>query len=531
MLSPPSLVNPRILSGFALLLVAAGCSCDPSSTRTTGSTSTKTPVYHPKIAAVDDVWKSEIDALRHEQFIVELWDRLRASSKPLLELANLQFESVRIATLQPDSKSGIGIQRFIAHNSRTLVPTEFSALIKTLYDRGYRLHQSEWHHSEFQNDDQVPVSTFSFALDITRDVPEQRIVLRGNLIIEWRSTPNGESPEPRSIDATNVEALVHQGAQPFRLAASLEAKQIGATDFLAAYDLDGDGLSEILFGNRLFRNKGRGEFRAEQLARFRSAPLQSAALADFNGDGRVDLFCADPSSHPTLYLADNSGRFSEQPIVIRAASIREFSTSISAGDIDSDGDIDVWLTQYRRPYVGGQMPTPYYDANDGYPSYLLANDGSGHFSEVTADAGLDPKRNRRTYSSSLVDFDEDGDLDLLVVSDFAGIDLYRNDGEGRFQDVTLEMLEQRHTFGMSHVVADFNSDARLDFYVCGMGSTTARRLESMQAGPENQKTAMRQAMGYGNRMLLSVGNHFKEPTFRNQVARTGWSWGCGAVRL
>jgi len=45
--------------------------------------------------------------------------------------------------------------------------------------------------------------------------------------------------------------------------------------------------------------------------------------------------------------------------------------SLDVCDVDGDSDLDVWLGQYKNPYDGGQMPTPYYDANDGNPAYLL----------------------------------------------------------------------------------------------------------------------------------------------------------------
>ena len=69
------------------------------------------------------------------------------------------------------------------------------------------------------------------------------------------------------------------------------------------------------------------------------------------------------------------------------------------------------VAQYLPPYAHGQMPTPYYDANDGPPLYLLRNRGDGHFDDVTAGSGLEAKRGRRVFAASLVDLDEDGHLD------------------------------------------------------------------------------------------------------------------------
>jgi hypothetical protein len=176
------------------------------------------------------------------------------------------------------------------------------------------------------------------------------------------------------------------------------------------------------------------------------------------------------------------------------------------------------------------MPSPYYDANDGYPSYLLLNDGQGNFSFETAAAGLEAKRFRRTYASSFVDLDDDNDLDLLVISDFSGIDLYHNDGHGHFTDANDTLRADRHLFGMSASFADYDLDGRLDFFVAGMASTTARRLEAMGLGRAERPTMqkMRMRMAFGNRMYLARDDGWHEPGFRSQVARTGWTWGTTA---
>ena len=61
--------------------------------------------------------------------------------------------------------------------------------------------------------------------------------------------------------------------------------------------------------------------------------------------------------------------------------------------------------------------------------------------DATEEAGLTAKRNRRTYAASFVDLDEDHDLDLVVSADFAGTDVYLNDGTGHFTDKTQTMLD------------------------------------------------------------------------------------------
>jgi hypothetical protein len=85
---------------------------------------------------------------------------------------------------------------------------------------------------------------------------------------------------------------------------------------------------------------------------------------------------------------------------------------------------------------------------------------------------------------------------------------------------------------MSHTVADFNTDGRLDLYVAGMASTTASRLAKMGLGREGfeQYQEMRTVIAYGNRMYLGgADGKMVQPDFRDQVNRCGWSWGCGAL--
>jgi hypothetical protein len=254
---------------------------------------------------------------------------------------------------------------------------------------------------------------------------------------------------------------------------------------------------------------------------------EAGVLADVTMDGHMDFISVDKQGRVLVYEGTAEGTFPQEPNFAAPGVSAPDTLAISAGDVDGDRDLDLWLTQYKPSYLEGQMPTPYYDANDGQPAFLLINDGSGKFTDGTVAAGLSDRRNRRTYSSSLFDYDQDGDQDLMVVSDYAGVDLYQNQGNGKFTDRTRELLPERHLFGMAHTFADFNRDGLIDIYAIGMSSTTARRLDRLGLGRDDQPDVhqMRAAMGYGNRMYLWNGQRFETPDFAAQVARTGWSWG------
>ena len=123
------------------------------------------------------------------------------------------------------------------------------------------------------------------------------------------------------------------------------------------------------------------------------------------------------------------------------------------------------------------------------------------------------------------DKDNDGDPDLVVVSDFYGVDVHLNDGKGHFRDITAGAIDNPRLFGMSHVFADFNADGRCDLYVTGMASTTARRLEAMGAAPAEfpEHNRMRMEMAYGNRIYLGQGGgRFRQPDWGASLAMRGW---------
>lgn len=248
--------------------------------------------------------------------------------------------------------------------------------------------------------------------------------------------------------------------------------------------------------------------------------VKAIVRADLDGNGTTELVVADASG------VQVRGRDGWRQAWVAPAKLRH-PQSITAGDIDGDGDLDLWVTQYRLPFVNGQFPTPYYDANDGFPSYLLRNDGT-QWLDITEVSGLASKRYRRTYSASWLDLDGDGDLDLVNVSDFAGLDFYRNDGRGHFTDMTSGLGLTRHAFGMAHVVWDANHDALPDLLMVGMDSPVASQLDALGLGRSEfpGHTVHRGAMTYGNRLFVGSRSRGMELSpLSEDLRRAGWAWG------
>jgi hypothetical protein len=490
----------------------------------------------------ETVWAKELQAQRHEGVFVKLWDDLRKNSDRFAVLKGFRFESLTLGELTESEtiEDGVELSR-LSGPGKTISYQEYQSLLDGLRDQGVRIVQTEWHHAAFDAaHDEASRSTFSVLIHASDSDGTHRYQVEGKLKVLWKSSADGSaSPEIETLEATDVTVKERTGPAVFQ-EGMVERFSTAAVEYpgsLIAYDLNGDGRSEIILPslNRIYWNRGGGKFDEGDLFSHPPSFAVNAVLGDFSGDGAVDLLLTNDVPEEKdlrllLYRGDAKGGFpfeAMDPLTTPLAEVQG-ACAFAVGDVDGDGDLDVWMGQYKQPYIGGQMPSPYFDANDGLPSYLLLNKGDGRFIDATESAGLAKKRFRRTYANSFFDLDDDGDLDLIVVSDFAGVDAYLNDGRGRFSDVTNTAVDEKTNFGMALAIADFNLDSELDFFVTGMSSTTARRLEHMELGRKEMAAVdqMRMKMGYGNRMYIREGpGRYRQPRFNDQVARSGWSWG------
>jgi len=493
------------------------------------------------------VWADEAAAQRYERYFVSLWDDLRAAGDKYAVLDAAVFAGLTIPPAQVVylARDG-GRTRQPLGPGLTFDHGQFRRFLARMKDQGFVLEQTEWHHDDFRAPGDGPArSTVTMVLHATNPRQETRYQITGTLQVEWSPATDGEGNHvPALIGITDLEILQAKGPPVFQPRFTVSLDHESPMDDILVYDLNGDGLSDFVYpsSNLAFINEGDFSFRKQQFCAEPPQVIFESVLADFTGDGRPDFLCAgvtpikltlETRMRLFLYAGDGSGRFDAPPVRLGPRDLQfEAPDCFAVGDVDGDGDLDVWVAQYMAPYLRGRFPSPYYDANDGYPSYLLLNDGTGNMADATEAAGLAPKRFRRTFRSSLVDLDDDGDLDLVVVSDFAGIDVHFNDGTGHFTDVTASLIDDPSSFGMSHTFADFDADGRLDVYVTGMASTTARRLDRMDLGREemSEVQAMRARIGYGNRMYLGGDDgRYRQPPFADDVGRSGWSWGCTSL--
>ncbi|MEO8426069.1 MAG: CRTAC1 family protein, partial [Verrucomicrobiota bacterium] len=493
-----------------------------------------------ELEAEHTVWAEEMDAQRHEDVFLALWDTLNHELEPLTVLGEFGFESLWIGGTNSVQELQHGIRRITFWDAAPETPAkhlntaEWRTAMEAWRAEGWRLGRTSWRETRFlpATSQRAAKSVIGATAQLVNESLGKRAILRGNLEVEWKSAGDGAAaPVPRILAVRRLELLVRSGTPPFTESFTAELTPAAGSIFadpLLLHDLDGDGHSEILAvgANKLFRNV-QGTFRPEPLAALPAGRVFAALVADFTSDSHPDLLVAG-SDGLVMFENNGPGRFPGAGRLVWPASAKlKHSQVITAGDIDGDGDLDLWLAQYKLPYQGGQFPTPYFDANDGFPAYLLRNDGTAGFTDITDESGLAAKRWRRTYSASFVDLDGDGDLDLVNVSDFAGVDVFLNDGHGRFTDATDGLGGTRHLFGMAHALGDLNGDGQVDLFAIGMDSPTAARLTALGVSRPGfpQDAAKRAAMTYGNRLFLGGTSGLQLAPFADQLAHAGWAWG------
>ena len=291
--------------------------------------------------------------------------------------------------------------------------------------------------------------------------------------------------------------------------------QLGGLNVVAAdYDNDGDVDLLVLRGawleedglvrNSLLQNDGKGRFTDVTVAAGLGAharPTQSATWGDFDNDGDLDLFIGNESraeytnselgDYPCeFYRNDGDGSFTETTAQSGLHNDR-FCKGATAGDYDNDGDLDLYVSNVGK-------------------NRLYRNDGGLRFTDVAPALGVTGPEGY-SFASWFFDFDNDGWLDLFVagfkatpadlLADYRGQShsasfpkLYRNLGDGRFEDIAASAGLQRVFLPMGANFGDIDNDGWLDIYLA--------------TGDPNYETLM------PNAMLRNVGGRsFKDVTF------------------
>ena len=336
---------------------------------------------------------------------------------------------------------------------------------------------------------------------------------------------------------------------------------------VAIGDVDGDQLPDLFFSsgprkNRLYLQ----EKTDDDSLRFKDATdsagvdgseawSSGAVMVDIDGDGDLDLYVCNYDTANHLFVNDGQGRF-EEKAAEHGLAIRDASMFPAFADYDNDGDLDCYLLTHRfyreggmpdeSPVMagppGGARVKPAYERyyrlvrqtrsgatvrTYGREDYLLRNDGSGRFEDVTRQAGIEG--DGLGLSATWCDMNRDGWIDLYVANDWDEPDrLYANKGDGTFQEVSAGTVPHTTWFSMGSDAADLNNDGHLDLFVVDMmpdthymqkttmGAMNVARLNRV-AGPPPQ--LMRNAL-----FINSGTSWFREAAYLAGLADSGWSW-------
>ncbi|KAB2674967.1 MAG: CRTAC1 family protein [Verrucomicrobia bacterium] len=465
-------------------------------------------------------WAPELHAERFEDALVAFWDSLNASGHAWDTFAaqvpdTLVFPAETAAP--PDGFADLGAPQ----RGRRLDAAGIRSWIATLRDAGWQARRSRWELRA--HDAGANRSLVRFEILATNPAATERAQIRGEARVTW-SGP--DSPRPRSVAIERLEAWGLAGPTRFSVEATLDLPMpphTGFADPLLAIGR-GDGTAEVIAvgADLRYHRDGAGRWSSRPLADLPPERLWAAAVADWDDDGQDDLILAGHDGVRVLRGPEFDGP--GQPVWTAPRGLLHPQV-IAVGDYDGDGRPDLWVGQYKLPYQGGQFPTPYHDANDGFPSYLLHREGPSVLRDATEESGLGARR-RRVYAGSFVDIDGDGDLDLLTTSDFAGLDVFENDGHGHFRERTAGLGDARMAFGMAHVSGDFDGDGLTDVFMAGMGSTVAARLESLGLGEPGDADGRRwrAAMTSGNRVFAGTREGLRAAGWARGLADAGWAW-------
>jgi len=267
------------------------------------------------------------------------------------------------------------------------------------------------------------------------------------------------------------------------------------TGGVALFDFDNDGHLDVYLVNgatyeslagkepppraSLFRNKGDGTF-TDVTAKGGVANERfgfGVAVADFNGDGWSDLYVTNFGAN-RLYRNNGDGTFTD--VAEKAGvTVGVWSSAAAFADYDRDGHVDLFVAGYvkdpPRPGTPGEKlvcPVSFCGPMGlpGERDFLFHNNGDGTFTEVSQRAGVSDSAGLYGLAAAWLDVNNDGWVDLLVANDSVPNYLYRNRGDGTFEDASLLSgfalnEDGRAQASMGIAAGDYNHDGWVDLYL------------------------------------------------------------------
>jgi hypothetical protein len=266
----------------------------------------------------------------------------------------------------------------------------------------------------------------------------------------------------------DYDDISREGLMPHNLSAEGPALAVG--------DINRNGLDDLFIGGAsgqaamLFSQRNNGTFTQVNVSILKNDCLSEdvdAAFFDADGDGDSDLYIVRGGNHVAQgdqLLADrlliNNGKGEFSPCMKGSLPDMAYNGScVRPADYDGDGDLDLFVGSRSLPGSYGLSPR----------QFLLENDGAGTFMDVTDHRTKDLKNAGMVTDATWLDYEQDGDSDLVLVGEWMKVTLYRND-DGYLTDITGEAgLGETSGWWNCIKVSDVDGDGDLDLVGGNLG--------------------------------------------------------------
>jgi len=266
---------------------------------------------------------------------------------------------------------------------------------------------------------------------------------------------------------------------------------------LDIYVTNGPGSENSLYSSQLQES---GEVTYIDVARHAGVALASedstgVCYGDTDNDGDQDLMVLTLGGANHLFENLGDGTFADISSSSHAGGDNRYSASCSMGDINGDGLLDIVVSNTYTDWSDSFPINVFEFAFRNEHNDLFRNVGDNRFEDISEASGLRSFQGI-SWAISMVDYDMDGDTDIVVAEDQGGkpsaqrggkdmgyVRIFQNDGEGYFTDMTNSVGTNRAGAWMGLAFADFDADGGLDIFASNIGDYTARALAPIAGFP------------------------------------------------